>query len=71
MIAENKESFSSLINNYTALWLEWMKNYNISIDIGRSFSERRKAGENCENLISERYKNIDKLNEFFNVINSN
>ncbi len=60
-----KSKFSDLINEFTLLWLMWMREYNISIDATQTFKRRRKAGEMCESLIKQRYKIIEQINAFF------
>lgn len=62
----NKESFSSLINDLTEMWLLWMKFNKISHDISISIAERLQAGKECERLINLEYQITDKLDNFFN-----
>ena len=60
------KKFSTVINEFTVLWLTWMKEYAKSINTSLTFKERRMAGEKCGRLIKKRYEKINELNKYFN-----
>lgn len=59
---------TDLITELTGLWLEWMKNHNISNNITNNLSVRRKGGERCEELQKRRQEILIELNKEFNNI---
>lgn len=61
----SKETFSSLINDLTEMWLFWMKFNTISHDTTKSINERFLAGQECERLINLEYEISSKLDKFF------
>ena len=65
MQEKDKKKYSEAISEFSILWLEWMKAYNISINEKLSFKERREGGELCEVLIKKRYENIELINTYF------
>lgn len=56
---------SNYIENLTSQWLLWMENHQASNDSQRSFSERRVAGEKCEEVQRERQKLILDMDKLF------
>lgn len=59
---------SDLVTELTTLWLEWMKNHNISNDTSNTLSVRRSGGERCEELQRRRQEILIELNEAFNAV---
>lgn len=59
---------SDLITELTNLWLEWMKNHNLSNNINNSLADRRTGGERCEALQRRRQEILVELNQEFNNI---
>lgn len=59
---------SGLVTELTNLWLEWMKNHNISNNTSNSLALRRAGGEKCETLQRRRQEILVELNESFNSI---
>lgn len=59
---------TDLITELTGLWLEWMKNHNISNNTTNDLSVRRKGGERCEELQRRRQEILTELNKEFNSI---
>lgn len=59
---------SDLVTELTNLWLEWMKNHNISNNISNTLSLRRRSGEACETLQRRRQEILIELNQEFNNI---
>lgn len=59
---------SDLVTELTNLWLEWMKNHNISNNMSNTLSVRRSGGEKCEELQRRRQEILVELNEAFNTV---
>lgn len=57
--------FSDYINEFSTLWLIWMKHNNIAIDKTKTAPERRAAAVAAEKLLNKRYYLIQQLNSFF------
>lgn len=59
------EKISHLTNELCDVWLEWMRLNKISTNSEDSPNSRVKAARQQEALINERYKIIEKINNFF------
>ena len=57
--------FSQLVEELSLTWWRWMQNDNICRDESVSYRERRKAAEECEQLIRSEYKIIERMDKFF------
>lgn len=66
IIIQNK--ISELVMELTNLWLEWMKNHNISNNTQNTLPVRRRSGETCEALQRRRQEILVEINQEFNNI---
>ena len=58
------DNIEKLIN----IWIRWIKNNQLSMNRDLSFDVRKKAALKCQELISQRYKIINNINEIIDEI---
>ena len=64
---KNDDVFDSYVVRLIELWINWIQYHELSNDESRSFSERRKSAELCQNLQNDRIDLIDQLDNFIEV----
>ena len=55
-----------LINELVRLWFKWLENDKRARDINLKIFKRRKAAENCEKIVNEKYKVIARIDKYIN-----
>ena len=60
-----KKKPSEIIEEWTEMWLVWMKNNSVVRDETKSYKERRLAAEECERLIDKEYVLVEQFDQFF------
>jgi len=56
-------TLDNLISTQIALWLRWLEYDKRARNIDLDVVERRKAVEECERIVNEKYKTMSLMNE--------
>jgi len=59
---------TSLIEELTQLWTDWMSYHHKANDEKLSYADRRKAGMKCEELQRSRYKLLEQMDSEFDKL---
>ena len=62
------KSLDIIISDHIGLWLKWMECDKKARDSSIDIHDRRIAAQECENLISQKYATIKKIDEYFDGI---
>jgi len=62
------KSLDTMISDLISLWMNWIQSDKKVRDISIDISERRKAAQECENLIGQKYLLIQEIDNYFDGI---
>jgi|TARA_R100001126_G_C4860207_1_gene166896 hypothetical protein len=57
--------FSDCVNEFAALWPEWIAHNNIAISSDYPYATRREHAIKAERLLNKRYKLVQQIDTFF------